>query len=379
MNHSIYSPSASSRWMTCTASVGYIEENKERCDFGDTAESSEGTIAHEWGAACLEGRADWRDVPNTEMRENVRAYVEFVENWAGDAASVLNVEDEVPLFYRTVDHGTVDCWFVDEDYNHMDTVLYIVDLKYGAGVEVEARDNTQLLIYAASVLMQLTDKPERVVMTIFQPRFDRQVKQWDLTRDEVLAEAKLIQNKVLDIEMGQVEFAPSAEACRFCPAAGFCSDRASSVTEILPAGPLALPAPAAMTDEQLALFVLRKGDFSKWLRDVEDYITRRMVNEGREVNGLKVVKGRDGNRRWVDEAGAEKFLAHKIGPSRWERKLISPTQAEKILKDAGMKHTRTLNRFESLVGRNEGRPVVVPEEDKREPIATLECKFQVKN
>jgi hypothetical protein len=359
--------------MTCTASVGYIEANRERCDFGETPEASEGTIAHEWAAACLDNKAitNWHDVPQLEMRQNVRAYVEYVEDMAGDAE--LHVEQSVPLFYRTTDHGTVDCWFVVED------TLYIIDLKYGAGVEVEAVDNTQLLIYAASVMRMLPDKPERVVMTIFQPRFERQVKQWSTVRPYVIARARRIAGEVLDIEMGYEEFKPSADACRFCPARGFCPHRASSVTEIMPAGPLALPAPADMSDEQLALFVLKKGDFSKWLKDVEDYITRRMVNEGREVPGLKVVKGRDGNRRWVDEAGAEKFLAHKIGPSRWERKLISPTQAEKILKDAGMKHTRTLNRFESLVGRNDGRPVVVPEEDKRESIATLECKFQVKN
>ena len=39
--------------MTCTASVQYIEENRDRCDFGDTAEASEGTIAHEWCAAVF--------------------------------------------------------------------------------------------------------------------------------------------------------------------------------------------------------------------------------------------------------------------------------------------------------------------------------------
>jgi hypothetical protein len=357
--------------MTCTASVQYIEENRDRCDFGDTAEASEGTIAHEWCAACLRGQSAWHDVPNTEMRLHVRDYAEYVEELAEDAE--FHIEQEVPLFYRTQDHGTVDCWFVKNN------TLYIVDLKYGAGVEVEAFGNSQMAIYAASVMRMMPIKPERVVMTIFQPRFEKQVKQWVLETGVLMEWARDIGRMVLDIEMGQVEFKPSADACRFCPARGFCPHRASSVTEIMPAGPLALPAPEDMTDEQLALFVLKKGDFSKWLKDVEDYITRRMVNEGREVPGLKVVKGRDGNRRWVDEAGAEKFLAHKIGPSRWERKLISPTQAEKILKDAGMKHTRTLNRFERLVGRNEGRPVVVPEEDKRESIATLECKFQVKS
>ena len=370
-DHSIYSPSGSSRWMTCTASVGYIEENRERCDFGETLESSEGTIAHEWAAAGLRELAMPEEVPDREMRGHVHEYCNFVWDLADDAE--LHVEQEVPLFYRTQDHGTVDCWFV------VGETLYIVDFKYGAGVEVEAEDNQQLLIYAVSVMRGLEVKPEQVVMIIYQPRFERSVKRWLRMTPQLMWSAKAIGSRVFDIEMGNVEFAPSAEACQFCPARKFCPHRASSVTEIMPAGPLALPAASEMTDEQLALFVLKKGEFSKWLKDVEDYITRRMVNEGREVPGLKVVKGRDGNRRWVDEAGAEKFLAHKIGPSRWERKLISPTQAEKILKDAGMKHTRTLNRFESLVGRNDGRPVVVPEEDKRESIATLECKFQVKN
>ena len=357
--------------MTCTASVGYIEDNKDRCNFGDTPESTEGTIAHEWGAACLAGRADWREIPHPEMRENVRGYVEFVEDLAGDAE--LFVEQQVPLFYRKEDHGTVDCWFVKEN------TLYIIDLKYGAGVEIEAEHNTQLAIYVRSVMATLDERPSQVSLIIYQPRFDRQVKRWNVEAQEIVTVGAMITLTVYHIESGNVEFAPSAAACQFCPARGFCPHRASSVTEIMPAGPLALPAAADMTDEQLALFVLKKGDFSKWLKDVEDYVTRRMVNEGRDVPGLKVVKGRDGNRHWADEAGAEKFLAHKLGADRWEKRLISPTQAEKLLKEAGLKHARTRNRFASLVGRNDGRPVVVPEEDKREAIATLECKFQVEN
>lgn len=369
-DHSIYSPSGSSRWLNCTASVQYIEDNKDRCDFGDTTESSEGTIAHEWCAAgLLESTQD--EAPDAEMRERVRSYCEFV--WELSDGATLHVEEEVPLFYRPEDHGTVDCWFVRND------TLNIVDYKDGAGVKVEAVNNKQLLIYAASVLRLLKVKPARVSMVIFQPQFDNCPTAWDRSSVEVLWAAKGIASKVIDIEMRNIEFAPSETICQFCPAAEFCPHRASSVQEILPAGPLALPVAEEMTDEQLALFVAKKKDFAKWLKDVEGYITRRMVDEGEAVPGLKVVKGRDGNRRWLCQDAADKFLARRVGRYRWEQKLISPTKAEALLKSTGKTHPRTRNRFNELVGRNEGRTVVVPEDDKRNAIPTLECKFQVKD
>lgn len=53
-------------------------------------------------------------------------------------------------------------------------MLFITDLKYGKGVKVEAKDNSQLMLYALGAYREFSFAFERdiedVVMTIAQPR-----------------------------------------------------------------------------------------------------------------------------------------------------------------------------------------------------------------
>lgn len=92
------------------------------------------------------------------------------------------------------------------------------------------------------------------------------------------------------------------------------------------------------------------------------------LHRGVEIPGLKLVQGREGNRRWsVDEAQLIDIIKkHNIEGVLVET-VLSPTQAEKALKKKeGWEH------LDKLVERPAGKPVIAREGDKREAISAAD-------
>jgi Protein of unknown function (DUF2800) len=83
------------------------------------------------------------------------------------------------------------------------------------------------------------------------------------------------------------------------------------------------------------------------------------------VTGTKLVAGRQGNRKWVDDLRADSELA-ALGLSleeRYARSLRSPSEVEGILKEKGMDV-----HIDTLTTRSPGKPVLALATDKRLPI-----------
>ena len=113
----------------------------------------------------------------------------------------------------------------------------------------------------------------------------------------------------------------------------------------------------------------RSKAIKSFLADVEELLEARAL-AGNPVPGTKLVEGRASNRAWSDETAAEVFLRGQglKHEERFSYKLISPTQAEKLiaLKD---KPKRTQSRFSELVSRSPGKPVLALADDKRPAIS----------
>jgi hypothetical protein len=209
-----------------------------------------------------------------------------------------------------------------------------------------------------------------------------------------------------------LRFAPSdgdSGACRWCKAKGFCEARLKAALadvelpqlefEELIAGmpeatkeekkmePLdraeSMLARAAtesgqldftggvLTDDYLVRLFKATEGIKTFLDDVAEHLEARVV-AGAHIPGLKLVLGREGNRAWSDEDAADKLLAQsgKLKmEQRYKMALISPTQAESLLKEKIESSTRFRNCFEALVQRNPARPVLALESDKREAVA----------
>jgi len=398
--------------MNCTASIGYIEANAHRIrEDGSSSYSDEGTEAHDWAEKYLKGEIGMDDIP-TDFRLPLGVYINhcrtlIVEN---PTAEVM-IEYQAPLFYEPDEiekerdgkivmerpTGTVDFALVSDEK------VVIRDLKYGQGVAVDAEDNSQLAIYAMSIIRELEEEglyvfaPDTMVdIGIVQPRYrgDEPVKTWEITLHDLEVYCEDVTQAVVEIKGGKgfVGFDPGEDTCRWCPAKGFCSARLDALAEpfdvesfdslaLLPdlskdekklpvEERVKLQTPSSAheyTDEELVLIHSKRKQITGMLDDIEDYLADRLA-AGEKIPGVKMVLGREGNRAWNDEAAADKLIKQKLKlEERMDIKLKSPTQLEEIL-SLSEQSTRFQNLFNSFVSRSEGKPVMALESDKRPAI-----------
>lgn len=383
--HSSIGPSGAKRWAFCTASPKAI------ADLGlesvDSADSILGTTAHTYGEKVLRGEMTVAELP--DEFKHVAIYTDYCQTlkkrWGGDE----EIEEEVDLFYRRGDHGTVD-WRLLSNAG-----LWITDYKNGI-TPVPSFENPQMALYAQSVmedpanyLMFDFHDDFRVEMAIVQPNCpgDEPVKVWETTAKELREFVQFYRDQAAIINaadegdeeaIAQLVFAPSYEACRWCPMKNVCVARANSITEPLSVEvevmeymelegpdetkPLPLTVVEKLTDRQILGFFQNAKLIEGYLKGIRKLVMQRQA-EGNPVPGTKVVLGRKGNRKWADEgAVASAVVEQGVGLDEiGEWKLKSPAKIEAAFK-AGQKNFKAL---ESLIVRPDGKPTVVLDTDPR--------------
>ncbi len=405
MTHALLSPSACHRWRACPASVVMTKDlPEETSDFAE-----EGTQAHRLAELKLLGtpafsgtavtarrrteaeteefKALWDEAPE-EMQAAACIYANTIRDLIGDEKpSYFMVEHPVDVSSVTGEpgaHGTVDC--VVRIGGH----LYVVDLKYGRGVKVEARCNEQLSIYALALCDELDpfgDDPVTTIhIVIVQPRLNH-IDHWTTTTGGLRSFAEDVKARgarALALCDGaateSADFGPSESVCRFCRAKGTCPAIRGAVVEAFKAEPviadavpqvveaLSIPVPTETEALSRALSVLDLIDL--WTSAVRAEALRQL-EVGNHIPGYKLVAGRAGIRRWTDAKEAEAKLKSMKVPEalRYEKKLISPTAAAKLTKakagEAPVLTERQWAKLEALITRNESKGAVVPESDPR--------------
>ena len=243
--------------------------------------------------------------------------------------------------------------------------LYVIDLKYGKGVKVEAEGNPQGMLYALGALEERSffQSFEKVVIVIHQPRLDY-VSTWEITPDELYEWAEWAKGRAQLCAEPNAVRVPGEKQCRWCRAQPLCpallhyaeeamtkSFEVFDETEILP---------TVLTDDQLRLIMKRKDVIKKFLQSVEEYVKGKVLAEG--FDGWKVVNGRS-SQKWIDEPKAERLLRRLLGAAdAYKKTLLTPPAAKKAL-GKEKKH-----RIEKLIYKSEGAPALVPEKDKRPAI-----------
>lgn len=195
--HSLYAPSAASRWVFCPGSILLAVQFPET---GESSESAEGTAAHHIGSEQLLGRAVHVGsvAPNgvllqQEMFDGAWLWVEDVQAIAAQRGLLghLQVEQRVaiPRIHGEC-FGTPDTWLFDQAAG----VLYVWDFKFGHEV-VEAFENWQLILYVCGILDLLgvdgrTDEHITVDMRVIQPRAQHRqgrVRSWRVKASDLRA------------------------------------------------------------------------------------------------------------------------------------------------------------------------------------------------
>lgn len=377
--HALLSPSSAARWMRCPASVVVTRDMPE----DSSPYAIEGTCAHRLAELLLNGADGFpadeaakviaAGVDPESLEAPVRVYVDYVRSLGSEI--VTEVSLDISLITKEPEaRGTSDAVVFSEG------VLHVCDLKYGKGEPVSADGNPQLAIYAGAALaaFDFLGEIREVCMHIVQPRLNS-ISVWRVSVDELMAfladvtragaQCLRLLDEYQDPDTVPAEFfQPCAKACRFCRHRGKCAALAKYALSV--AG-LELPAPlkASLDVQQLAYILDRIGLIKSWMGEVEAAAHAALM-EGREVPGYKLVEGRAGSRKWTDESKAEKLLkAWKVPADfRYVKSLISPTQAEKLLK----LKTLTDEQWAELCGyvsREPGKPTVVPASDKRPAIS----------
>jgi hypothetical protein len=240
-----------------------------------------------------------------------------------------------------------------------DGTLRIVDFKYGQGVRVAAEDNPQLQLYALAAL-DLYDGIygiDRVAMTIYQPRRDNvsthtvgkeSLYQW---AEEVLKPAAAL------AYAGDGEF-KCGEWCRFCPVKDQCRARAQLSLEL---ARYDFRLPPLLEDEEVEEVLGKLDALISWASDLKGYALQAALG-GKVWKGWKLVAGRS-TRRYTDEAAVADAVT-RAGFDPYEHRVLGITAMTSLL---GRKRFAEL--LEGLLEKPPGKPVLVPDTDKRPAVA----------
>ena len=359
--HALLSASSSSRWLACPPSARL----ESRFPDGASSYAAEGTQAHALAEETLKKYTEegWLSVALSgpefpkDMLDYVDVYVSIVLEKLNEARK--KTPDAVLLVVQMLDFSP----WVPEGFGTGDAViisdgtLEVVDLKYGKGVPVSAENNSQMRLYALGAYHNfgLLYDFDRITMTIVQPRLDS-VSSQTVTLEELLAWGDRVKLIAAKAWRGEGEYCAGPH-CKFCRAAVRCKKLAEYNLDVLK---YEFADADLMDPEDIAEVLKVESDVTSWLKAVKEYALDQAVNHGEKFPGMKLVEGRS-QRTITDEKGLAKKLTKEGYTDIYKPvEMKGITDLEKV---CGKKNFVKLS--EGFVTKPPGRPVLVPEEDKR--------------
>ena len=365
-NHAILSASGAHRWLNCTPSA------RLELNFPDSSGESakEGTFAHALAELKLNNFIEPQESNNRklkamkkndfyspELEEYVDEYVEMVIEKLVSSGGQLIIESRLDFSdYVPKGFGRGDAIILG------DNTIEVCDLKYGRNVPVSAVDNPQLRLYGLGALSEYGAfmDAETVTMTICQPR-NGGISSETLTVKELTDWGNTIRAIAETAFKGEGSTC-AGEWCRFCKARVRCRALADYNLELEK-----FTSTDLLTDDEMAEVLERAEKLKTWVNKITEYAYDEAVN-GRHWKGFKLVEGRS-FRRYISESDVIKTLKEE---GFKEDDFLKPRELQTI---TGLEKLLGKKKFSELLGdfidKPAGKPVLVPESDKRPAIGEM--------
>ncbi len=369
--HAYLPVSASAQWLKCPGSIAAeIAYREAHPDAEVNRAHEEGTFAHEVADFCI----DKGVYPNSQ--KVIKAFKEkcLANGWDWDvlvtnltayinkiAEGMKGIRYDKMLLETRVDvgewiaggFGTLDVGFIGQKE------IYLFDLKYGF-TEVDATDNTQLMIYALGLYNTLTEghriQIKAVNLNIIQPRI-MNFSKFQVSISDLLKFGETVKVQSKKALGDNPERIAGDTQCRWCDAKTECDAYTSFVTKDMvdfdsPATGLSL---AKMSDAKIRKIIENRKMITDFLDLVELHVKTRILDGG-TFKGYKVVEG---TKRKVFHKDKIDALKKQYGDVLLKApSLKSMTEIQKIIKG---------EEFEAATYTPPGEPKLAQEGDKRPP------------
>lgn len=356
--HALLSPSSSSRWINCPASLKLEQTLPEK---SSSVYAEEGTRAHTLAEQRLRHYLNssyiiTAEPDDEEMNEAVDSYVSYVKeiyNSALATTSDAQLAIETRLYFDPLlpnSFGTADAIVVS------DNRLHVIDLKYGKGVAVFAEDNTQLIIYAYGALNLYGSLYgfNEVEVHIVQPR-KGSFTSCTYTVEEIMREMNYISQQAHKALQGTEEF-QSGSWCRWCKLNPTCRKKSEQILT-----QQATLNEALLSNDEIAEILPNLDELITWAKDLKEYATNQAL-EGNPIKGHKLVEGRTQRKITDSQSLASVLIANGYSETSIYKplELIGISALEKLV---GAKQLDKLGG--EFITKPHGRPTLVPNSDPR--------------
>ena len=368
MQHSAYGASSMYRWSVCPGSIEHLENNP----MPSSSYADEGTQAHdcaEWQLTVELNGADDADMPDAplEMWDNIQIYVDHCVSLV--KAMGLNGEHAIEQRFTLKGihdeaFGTNDfsCWL---DFDQ----LNIVDLKYGAGIEVFPENNKQLMYYALGCIIENDLDVDIIKLHIVQPRIESEekIKTHIISYAELMEFREELMAAIARVLVDSDKRVPGTH-CRFCNKVK-CPEfikHMQAETSLDVTDAIELESTEVLSVDQLAKIIKAESMVKQFLSDAktlfQDMAERGTIHPA--DHGMKLVKSL-GNTAFIDP---DNIPYRKLGLKKddiYTQKLKTATQIKKLVP----KDKQEL--FGDLVERPERGFKLVNEKAKGEPVKSI--------
>lgn len=331
-----------------------------------TAYSKDGHRAHDIAGMWLEDELNANkrrkvdfSVYSKEMRDCAKAYCRYVRSvvepfmhleytWFIEQRLIIDKERDV--------WGTPDFVFIYKDTLGQRHVI-VIDYKFGENVEVESKDNWQIIGYIYCAVSSFKAKFHTAEGHIFQPRMDHEtpVQKWDVATLEenffsvidaavTLSEGWFADGYISDEDLARYQ--QVGKWCRWCPAKAICkpynAERPSKARSIFAkaiqklekkelGNKELLKDPGVLDPEDLVFLALNRSAIQD-LIDGAHAAASSLLMKGHKLPGVKLIE-QNPARYWISNTPKIISTLTELGiePIVKTESLISMTAVEKIL------------------------------------------------